>query len=99
MAFGSWFKSIVKGAGKVFNKVLPALKKGAEIVSSVAPVLGSALGGSVGNILNNVGKVAGNISNISNINNISGKISDRLKGSQPLLGVNGAGRFEIPLLK
>ena len=90
MAFGSWFKSIVKGAGKVFNKVLPALKKGAEIVSSVAPVLGSALGGSVGNILNNVGKVAGNI---SNINNISGKISP------PRLGVNGAGRFEIPLLK
>ena len=96
MAFGSWFKSIVKGAGKVFNKVLPALKKGAEIVSSVAPVLGSALGGSVGNILNNVGKVAGNI---SNINNISGKISDKFKGSPQRLGVNGAGRFEIPLLK
>ncbi len=96
MAFGSWFKNIVKGAGKVFNKVLPALKKGAEIVSSVAPVLGSALGGTVGNVLSNVGNVAGNV------NNVTGKISEvnnRFKGSPPRLGANGAGRFEIPLLK
>ena len=87
MAFGSWFKNIVKGAGKVFNKVLPALRKGAEIVSSVAPVLGSSLGGTVGNVLNNVGKVAGKVAgNVSNM-------------SKPLLGAGGAGRFEIPLLK
>lgn len=96
MAFGSWFKNIVKGAGKIFNKVLPVLKKGAEIVSSVAPVVGSALGGTVGNVLSNVGKIAGNVSNVTGkINNVNNLI----KGGPPRLGANGAGRFEIPLLK
>ena len=93
MAFGSWFKEIVKGAKNVFNKVLPALKKGAEIVSSVAPVIGSAIGGTVGNVISNVGKVAGNVTGkISNVNNM-------IKGSPSRLGANGAGRFDIPLLK
>lgn len=99
MAFGSWFKEIVKGAGKVFNKVLPALKKGAEIVSSVAPSLGSAFGGAVGNVLNNVGKVAGNISNIGNATGKISNVNNMIRGSPSRLGANGAGRFEIPLLK
>lgn len=87
MAFGSWFKEIVKGAKNVFNKVLPALKKGAEIVSSVAPVISSAIGGTAGNIISNVGKFAGKVTG-----NVSGN-------NKPLLGSGGAGRFEIPLLK
>ena len=92
MAFGSWFKNIVKGAKNVFNKVAPVLKRGAEIVSSVAPAIGSAIGGPVGNVINSIGNVAGKVNNITS----SWKPSN---SSPRMLGSNGAGRFNVPLLK
>ena len=93
MAFGSWFKGIVKGAKNVFNKVLPVLKKGAEIVSSVAPAIGSVVGGSVGNVINSIGKVAGGV------NNTLSNGWQPSKSSSRMLGSSGAGRFNVPLLK
>ena len=89
MAFGSWFKNIVKGAKNVISKIAPVLKKGAEIVSSVAPAIGSAIGGPVGNVINSIGNYAGKVSN-------SWKPSNN---SPRMLGSNGAGRFNVPLLK
>ena len=93
MAFGSWFKNIVKGAGKVLNKVLPALRKGAEFVSSVAPAVGSAIGGPVGGVINSIGNVAGRVNNSFNSGWKPSNSSPRMLGS------NGAGRFNVPLLK
>ena len=93
MAFGSWFKNIVNGTSKVLGKVLPALRKGAEIVSSVAPAIGSAIGGSAGSVVNSIGNVAGRVNNSLN----SGW---KTPNSTPrMLGSNGAGRFNVPLLK
>ena len=93
MAFGSWFKNIVNGAKNVFSKVLPVLKKGAEIVSSVAPAIGSVVGGSAGNVINTIGKVAGGVNNT--LNN-----GWKPSNSTPrMLGSGGAGRFNVPLLK
>lgn len=89
MAFGSWFKNIVNGASKVFNKVIPALRKGAEIVSSVAPALSSTIGGNVGSVINSIGNVAGRV-------NSGWKPSNN---TPRMLGSNGAGRFNVPLLK
>lgn len=87
MAFGSWFKNIINGAKNVIGKALPVLKKGAEIVSKVAPVLGGAIGGPVGNVINKIGDYAG----IRQTNN---------SWSQPINGpVTNPGRFDIPLLK
>jgi len=95
MAFGSWFKNLIgKAKGFISNKVIPAIKKGANVVASVAPTIskiGDAIGGDFGNVLNSIGSNAE-------------KISNRLKGGtpmygKPMLGVNGAGRFAVPLLK
>lgn len=86
MAFGSWFKNIVSGAKSLIGKALPAFKKGLEIASKVAPVIGQ-FGGIIG------GPVGSAISTASNvIGNASGKLSNKL-------GANGAGRFAVPMLK
>lgn len=112
MAFGSWFKNIINGAKNVIGKALPVLKKGAEIVSKVAPVLGGAIGGPVGNVINKIGDYAGKFAG-----NKSLPLAGPFEGKS--LGVNGAGirktnnswsqqiagpttnpgRFDIPLLK
>lgn len=113
MAFGSWFKNIINGAKNVIGKALPVLKKGAEIVSKVAPVLGGAIGGPVGNVINKIGDYAGKFAG----GNKSLPLTGPFEGKS--LGVNGAGirqtnnswsqqiagpttnpgRFDIPLLK
>ena len=94
MAFGSWFKNLIgKTKGFISNKVIPTIKKGANVVSSVAPTItkiGEAIGGDFGNVLNSIG---------SNAEIISGKVNNKLKVGTPMLGVNGAGRFAVPLLK
>lgn len=93
MAFGSFFKKIISGAKNLIGKIVPAVKKGLETVSKIAPaiaagasMLGGPIGATIGNVANTVGSVAGGISNLMN-------------KSPPLLGANGAGRFAIPLLK
>ena len=42
MAFGSWFKNIVKGAKNVIGKVLPKVKNVAETVGRFAPLINQA---------------------------------------------------------
>lgn len=105
MAFGSWFKNIVKGAGNMINKFAPKIMKAAETVGKISPLIsqaGGLLGGNVGNVINKVGNVAGKI---------NGEVNNRFKGStllgrvSPLNHLNdeannkGVRRFDIPLLK
>ena len=93
MAFGSFFKKIITGAKNLIGKIGPAVKKGLETVSKIAPAIatgaaafGGPIGAAIGGVANTVGNIAGGISNV--INNPT-----------PQLGVNGAGRFAFPLLK
>lgn len=101
MAFGSWFKNIINGAKNVIGKALPVLKKGAEIVSKVAPVLGGAIGGPVGNVINKIGDYAGKFAGGKSLGvNGAGIRQTNNSWSQPVSGpVGNPGRFDIPLLK
>ncbi len=115
MAFGSWFKNLIgKSKGFIADKVIPTLKKGAGVISTIAPTIskiGGAIGGDFGDFLSNIGNTAGAI---------SGNVNNKLNGKPPILGrvsplnhlkdeAGGAGRpaeslrsidrFEIPLLK
>ena len=94
MAFGSFFKKIITGAKNLIDKIGPAVKKGLDAVSKIAPAIatgaaafGGPIGATIGSVASTVGNVAGGISNLMN------------NGPPPLLGANGAGRFAIPLLK
>lgn len=99
MAFGSWFKNIINGAKNVIGKALPVLKKGAEIVSKVAPVLGGAIGGPVGNVINKIGDYAGKFAGNKALG-VNGAGIRNNSWSQPVSGpVGNPGRFDIPLLK
>ena len=98
MAFGSFFKKIINGAKNIIGKIIPTVKKGLETVSKIAPVVaagastfGGPIGAAIGGVADTVGKVAGGVSQFlsnpaSNKNNVR-------------LGANGAGRFQVPLLK
>lgn len=99
MAFGSWFKNIINGAKNVIGKALPVLKKGAEIVSKVAPVLGGAIGGPVGNVINKIGDYAGKFAGNKALG-VNGAGIRNNSWSQPFAGpTTNPGRFDIPLLK
>ena len=94
MAFGSFFKKIITGAKNLIGKIGPAVKKGLDAVSKIAPAIatgaaafGGPIGAAIGGVANTVGNIAGGISKV-----IDG-------APKPMLGVNGAGRFAIPLLK
>ena len=91
MAFGTWFKNIISGAKNVIGKALPVLKKGAEIVSKVAPYVGNIIGGTAGNVINKIGSYAGKFSNATNAIGVGGA-GVRQTPYNP-------GRFDIPLLK
>ena len=99
MAFGSFFKKIITGAKNLIGKVVPAVKKGLDAVSKIAPAIatgaaafGGPIGAAIGGVANTVGNIAGGISKVMD-NSLP------LPSSPPMLGVNGAGRFAIPLLK
>ena len=52
MAFGSFFKKIISGAKNLIGKIAPAVKKGIEVVSKLAPAVATgaaAFGGNIGN--------------------------------------------------
>ena len=112
MAFGSWFKNIVKGVKNVVSKVLPIAKKGTELIKNIAPIAGNIIGGKAGEYINKAGDFAGNLNgklgsiNWGNSNGLPSQDSHRVSGpllkqsSGPkLLGAGGAGRFNVPLLK
>ena len=61
MAFGSWFKNIVKGAKNIIGKVLPLAKKGTELIKNIAPIAGNIIGGKAGEYINKAGDFAGNL--------------------------------------
>lgn len=89
MAFGSWFKNIVKGASNLIGKIAPKIKSAVESVGKFAPLIsqaGDLIGGNVGGVISNIGNSVNKLSN-----NISPKI----------VGANGSGirRFDVPLLK
>ena len=93
MEFGSFFKKIINWAKNLIGKIAPAVKKGIDVVSKLAPAVatgaaafGGNIGSTIGNIANKVGNVAGGVNNFIN-------------KPPPVLGANGAGRFAIPLLK
>ena len=101
MAFGSFFKKIINGAKNIIGKIGPAIKKGLDTVSKIAPAIatgatafGGPIGAAIGGVADTVGKVAGGFSQF--LSNPTGKPpippSNRL-------GANGAGRFAVPMLK
>lgn len=98
MAFGSFFKKIISGAKNLIGKIAPAVKKGIDVVSKIAPAIATGAAAFGGDIGSKVSGIAGKIGNIA------GGINKTLNGPlptapSPMLGVNGAGRFAIPLLK
>ena len=103
MAFGSFFKKIITGAKNLIGKIGPAIKKGLDTVSKIAPAIatgaaafGGPIGAAVGGVASTVGNIAGGISKVM----AQGASGSALDGApKPMLGVNGAGRFAIPLLK
>ena len=102
MAFGSFFKKIITGAKNIIGKVVPAVKKGLDVVKKVAPAIatgaaafGGPIGSTIGSVANTIGNVAGGISNVM----AQGALGSALNKPPPVLGANGAGRFAIPLLK
>ena len=100
MALGTWFKNIISGAKNVIGKALPVLKKGAEIVSKVAPYVGNIIGGTAGNVINKIGSYAGKFSNATNAIGVGGAgVRQPYNGQRPLELAHNPGRFDIPLLK
>ena len=112
MAFGSFFKKIINGAKNIIGKVVPAVKKGLDAVSEIAPKIaagaaafGGPIGATIGTVADTVGKVAGGFSQfLSNPTSKPPLPTNRLgaNGSgireSTLLG-GGAGRFAVPMLK
>ena len=112
MAFGSFFKKIINGAKNIIGKVVPAVKKGLDAVSKIAPKIaagatafGGPIGATIGSVADTVGKVAGGFSQfLSNptstkqVNNMRLARGSTLLGEERL-GANGAGRFAVPMLK
>ena len=101
MAFGSFFKKIINGAKNIIGKVVPAVRKGLDTVSKLAPKIAagaSAFGGPIGStisgVADTVGKVAGGFSQFLN-----NPTSSRPPLPTNRLGANGAGRFAVPMLK
>ena len=57
MAFGSWFKNIVKKTGQFINKIKPYIGTAVRFASQIAPVVGTigdSIGGSFGNGLRTI---------------------------------------------
>ena len=111
MAFGSFFKKIINGAKNIIGKIVPAIKKGLETVSKIAPAIatgaaafGGPIGATIGSVADTVGKVAGGISQFLNNPTSkpplpSGRVSQSSPANNVRLGANGAGRFAVPMLK
>ena len=96
MAFGSWFKNIIKGAKNIIGKVIPTVKKGIDTIGKLAPAIATgaaAFGGPIGSTISNVANTVGNVAN-----GFNKLLSTNGSGIQKL-PVNGANRFAIPLLK
>ncbi len=91
MAFGSWFKNIVRKAGQFINKVKPiigtAVKIAHDVVAPALSTIGNQVGGSVGGGLKMIGdttqKYTGRVMNKTN----QWVPNERAKG------------FNMPLLK
>ncbi len=98
MAFGSWIKNLVKkGVDFVKTKALPAIKKGLDIATKAAPVIGGIVGGPAGAAIGTA---------VSTANDIFNKVSSVIPNSVipqtnnlPRLGANGGGTRFIPMLK
>ena len=102
MAFGSFFKKIINGAKNIIGKVVPAVRKGLDAVSKIAPKIAagaSAFGGPIGatisGVADTVGKVAGGFNQFLN----NPKQALPPTNNSLRLGANGAGRFAVPMLK
>ena len=101
MAFGSFFKKIINGAKNIIGKVVPAVKKGLDAVSKIAPKIaagatafGGPIGSTISGVADTVGKVAGGFSQF-----LSNPKQALPQANNMRLGANGAGRFAVPMLK
>ena len=113
MAFGSFFKKIISGAKNIIGKVVPVVKKGLAAVSKIAPaiatgaaVLGGPIGTTIGSVANTAGNIAGRVSQFLNSDSfrdsnssVNGWSNSNSQSPPKALGVNGAGRFAVPMLK
>ena len=104
MAFGSFFKKIINGAKNIIGKIVPAVKKGLDTVSKIAPKIaagaaafGGPIGATISGVADTVGKVAGGFSQF--LSNPTSKPQIPPPTNNMRLGANGAGRFAVPMLK
>ena len=98
----------------IIGKVVPIVKKGLAAVSKIAPAiatgaaaLGGPIGATIGSVANTAGNIAGGVSQFldrgwSNSGSQSPPKALGAKGNEISLnhlGMNGAGRFAVPMLK
>lgn len=93
MAFGSWFKNIVKKTGQFINKIKPyigtAIKIAHDVVAPALRTIGNEVGGSFGNGLRTIG---------DGTQKYTGKLLDRTATNQWIRNERAKG-FNMPLLK
>lgn len=103
MAFGSWIKNLVKkGVDFVKTKALPAIKKGLDIATKAAPVIGGIVGGPAGAAIGTAVSTANDIFNkVSSVipNSVIPNFVIPQTNNLPRLGANGGGTRFIPMLK
>ena len=91
MAFGSWFKEMLKKAGKIINKVKPyigtAVKIAHDVVAPALSTIGNQVGGPVGTGLKMVGDAT---------QKYTGKVMNKTNQWIPNERAKG---FNMPLLK
>ena len=91
MAFGSWFKNIVKKTGQFINKLKPiigtAVKIARDVVAPTLSTIGNQIGGPAGNTLRMIGDGTKKFTN---------KISSKTNQWIPNERAKG---FNMPLLK
>ena len=103
MAFGSFFKKIINGAKNIIGKVVPAVKKGLDAVSKIAPKIaagatafGGPIGATIGTVADTVGKVAGGFSQF--LSNPTSQANQLKQANNMRLGANGSGIRDSTLL-
>ena len=99
MAFGSWFKNIIKKTGQFINKLKPYIGKAVHFANQIAPVIGTigdSIGGNVGTGLRTIAD--GTQKYTGRINNMLAK-NAAMDNTNKWIPNEHAKGFNMPLLK